>query len=177
MAWAHRRGVQHRLNDAGSPTQNAYVESFNGKFRAECLNEQWFETLGQARQEITRWRRDYNEVRPHSAIGGIPPAQFAAAHRQLVGDAQHQQAAMLSSFSRRRFNTQLALDAALHLLQERDAWVDRMAVIPRLATLVGPRDADRSPYWFSTEKIIWATQLERFNRSTAPEFHLHRTKC
>ena len=91
MAWAHRRGVQHLLNDAGSPTQNAYIESFNGKFRDECLNEQWFETLAQARQEITRWRRDYNEVRPHSAIGRIPPAQFAAAHRQLAGDAQHQQ--------------------------------------------------------------------------------------
>ena len=91
MAWTHRRGVQHLLNDAGSPTQNAYIESFNGKFRDECLNEQWFETLAQARQEITRWRRDYNEVRPHSAIGRIPPAQFAAAHRQLAGDAQHQQ--------------------------------------------------------------------------------------
>ena len=91
MAWAHGRGVQHLLNDAGSPTQNAYIESFNGKFRDECLNEQWFETLAQARQEITRWRRDYNEVRPHSAIGRIPPAQFAAAHRQLAGDAQHQQ--------------------------------------------------------------------------------------
>jgi putative transposase len=89
MAWAHRRGVRHLLNDAGSPTQNAYIESFNGKFRDECLNEQWFETLAQARQEIAHWRRDYNEVRPHSAIGRIPPAQFAAAHRQLAGDALH----------------------------------------------------------------------------------------
>jgi len=90
MAWAHSRRVRHLLNDAGSPTQNAYIESFNGKFRDECLNEQWFETLAQARHEISRWRRDYNEVRPHSAIGRIPPAQFAAAHRQLAGDAQHQ---------------------------------------------------------------------------------------
>jgi putative transposase len=90
MAWAHARGVQHLLNDAGSPTQNAYIESFNGKFRDECLNEQWFESLAQARQEIARWRRDYNEVRPHSAIGRIPPAQFAAVHRRLAGDAQHQ---------------------------------------------------------------------------------------
>ena len=89
MAWAHGRGVKHLLNDAGSPTQNAYIESFNGKFRDECLNEQWFESLHQARQEISRWRRDYNEVRPHSAIGRIPPAQFAAAHRRLAGDAQH----------------------------------------------------------------------------------------
>ena len=88
MAWAHERGVRHLINDAGKPTQNAYIESFNGKFRDECLNEQWFLTLHQARQEISRWRRDYNEVRPHSAIGRIPPAQFAAVHRRHAGDAQ-----------------------------------------------------------------------------------------
>jgi putative transposase len=73
MALAHSRRVRHLLNDVGSPTQNAYIESFNGKFCDECLNEQWFETLAQARQEIARWRREYNEVRPHSAIGCIPP--------------------------------------------------------------------------------------------------------
>jgi putative transposase len=88
MAWAHARGIQHLINDAGKPTQNAYVESFNGKFRDECLNEQWFESLHQARQEVTRWRRDYNEARPHSSIGRIPPAQFAALHRQRAGDAR-----------------------------------------------------------------------------------------
>jgi putative transposase len=89
MAWAHSRGVKHLINDAGKPTQNAYIESFNGKFRDECLNEQWFESLHQARTEVARWRRDYNEVRPHSAIGRIPPAQFAALHRRHAGDAQH----------------------------------------------------------------------------------------
>ena len=88
MAWAHERGVRHLINDAGKPTQNAYIESFNGKFRDECLNEQWFLTLHQSRQEISRWRRDYNEVRPHSAIGRIPPGQFAAVHRRHAGDAQ-----------------------------------------------------------------------------------------
>ncbi|MFO0009116.1 MAG: transposase, partial [Betaproteobacteria bacterium] len=56
--------------------------------RDECLNEQWFETLQQARQAISRWRRDYNEVRPHSAIGRIPPAQFAAAPRRPGGAAR-----------------------------------------------------------------------------------------
>jgi putative transposase len=91
LAWTCRRAVRHLLNDAGTPTQNAYIESFNGKFRDECLNEQWFETLAQARQEIARWRRDYNEVRPHSSIGRIPPAQFAAQHRQRAGDAGHHQ--------------------------------------------------------------------------------------
>jgi putative transposase len=88
MAWAHARGVQHLINDAGKPTQNAYIESFNGKFRDECLNEQWFESLPQARAEIARWRRDYNEVRPHSAVGRIPPAHFAAVHRRHAGDEQ-----------------------------------------------------------------------------------------
>jgi putative transposase len=88
MAWAHARGVRHIINDAGKPTQNAYIESFNGKFRDECLNEQWFESMHQARQEVARWRRDYNEVRPHSAIGRIPPAQFAALHRRHAGDAR-----------------------------------------------------------------------------------------
>ena len=87
MAWAHARGIKHLINDAGKPTQNAYIESFNGKYRDECLNQQWFESLHQARQEIARWRRDYNEVRPHSAVGRIPPAQFAAMHRQRAGDA------------------------------------------------------------------------------------------
>ena len=61
--------------------QNGYIESFNGKFRDECLNEHWFTSLAQARGMIADWRRDYNEVRPHSSCGRIPPAQFAARHR------------------------------------------------------------------------------------------------
>ena len=61
--------------------QNGYIESFNGKFRDECLNEHWFETLQQARTEIALWRQDYNEVRPHSSLGRIPPAEFAQQQR------------------------------------------------------------------------------------------------
>jgi putative transposase len=90
LKWIVDQGIGTALIDPGKPWQNGASESFNGKFRDECLNEQWFETLAQARQEISRWRRDYNEVRPHSAIGRIPPAQFAAAHRQLASKAQHQ---------------------------------------------------------------------------------------
>ncbi len=77
MAWAHSHGVRHILIEPGRPMQNGYIESFNGKFRDECLNEQWFETLHQARSAITAWRQDYNEVRPHSSVGRIPPARFA----------------------------------------------------------------------------------------------------
>lgn len=61
--------------------QNNYIESFNGKFRDECLNEQWFLSLPQARQCITQWCQDYNEVRPHSDLGRIPSAQFAQQQR------------------------------------------------------------------------------------------------
>ena len=67
--------------------QNGYIESFNGKFRDECLNEHWFETLAQARSTIAAWRQDYNEVRPHSSCQRMPPARFAAMHRQHAGGA------------------------------------------------------------------------------------------
>jgi len=70
------------LVEPGKPTQNAYIESFNGKFRDKCLNEHWFETLVQARIEIAACRRDYYEVRPHSSYNRMPPAKFAALYRQ-----------------------------------------------------------------------------------------------
>ncbi len=86
MAWAQSHGIGHILIEPGRPMQNGYIESFNGKFRDECLNEHWFETLPQARSTIAIWRQDYNEVRPHGTIGRIPPAQFAELHRQRAGD-------------------------------------------------------------------------------------------
>ncbi len=93
LAWAHSHGVRHILIQPGKPMQNGYIESFNGKFRDECLNEQWFETLPQAREEIAVWRQDYNEVRPHSSLGRIPPAAFAQKHRSgftATSDSTHQ---------------------------------------------------------------------------------------
>ena len=87
MGWAQAHGIRHILIEPGRPMQNGYIESFNGKFRDECLNEHWFQTLPQARTEIAAWRRDYNEVRPHSSCGRMPPAKFAELHRQRAGDA------------------------------------------------------------------------------------------
>ena len=87
MAWAQSHGVRHLLIEPGKPMQNGYIESFNGKFRDECLNDQWFQTLQQARTAITEWRRDYNQVRPHSSIGRMPPARVAELHRQRAGGA------------------------------------------------------------------------------------------
>ena len=86
MAWAQSHGIRHILIEPGRPMQNGYIESFNGKFRDECLNDHWFETLRQARSTIAIWRQDYNEVRPHSSVGRIPPAHFAQLHRQRAGD-------------------------------------------------------------------------------------------
>ena len=79
--WAYGCGVDLKLIAAGKPTQNAYIESFNGKFRDECLNDHYFNNLEHARALIAAWRRDYNEARPHSGIGRIPPAEFAARYR------------------------------------------------------------------------------------------------
>jgi putative transposase len=81
LAWTSLHGIRHILIQPGRPMQNGYIESFNGKFRDECLNEQWFQSLSQARDCIAEWRKDYNEVRPHSSLGRIPPSQFAQQQR------------------------------------------------------------------------------------------------
>ncbi len=77
VAWAHANRVQLRQIQPGKPNQNAYVESFNGRLRDECLNEHWFPTLLHARTEIERWRREYNQHRPKKAIGAMTPATYA----------------------------------------------------------------------------------------------------
>ena len=67
-------GVEHDWSRPQKPTDNAFIESLNGKFRAECLSAHWFLSLADARRKCERWRRDYNDVRPHSAIGYETPA-------------------------------------------------------------------------------------------------------
>jgi putative transposase len=77
LNWAHRRGVALRLIEPGKPNQNAYVESFNGRLRDECLNEHWFMSLAHARALIEAWRREYNDERPKKSLGGLTPSQYA----------------------------------------------------------------------------------------------------
>lgn len=77
--WAYRRGVQLDFIEPGKPVQNAFVESFNGKMRDECLNQHWFRDLAEARTEIGAYRVDYNEVRPHSSLRQSTPSEFARA--------------------------------------------------------------------------------------------------
>ena len=77
-AWAYERHVQLSFIRPGKPNDNAYIESFNGKFRDECLNEHWFLTLAHARQVIEAWRVEYNTERTHSSLGDVTPHEYAA---------------------------------------------------------------------------------------------------
>jgi putative transposase len=77
LTWAYERGLTLRLIEPGKPNQNAYIESFNGRFRDECLNEHWFTSLAHARAVIETWRREYNEERPKKGLGGLTPAAYA----------------------------------------------------------------------------------------------------
>jgi putative transposase len=77
-AWAYQRGVKLAFITPGKPVENAYIESFNGRFRDECLNENWFMTLEQAREIVEEWRVDYNTERPHSSLDYMTPEEFIA---------------------------------------------------------------------------------------------------
>ncbi|EOY5737702.1 IS3 family transposase [Enterobacter ludwigii] len=79
--WAFEHGVELRLIQPGKPTQNGFIESFNGRFRDECLNEHWFSDILHARKTINGWRQDYNECRPHSALNYQTPSEFATRWR------------------------------------------------------------------------------------------------
>ena len=73
-----RKGIDTALIDPGKPWQNGATESFNGKFRDECLSLEWFRSRAEAKVVIETWRRHYNEVRPHSSLGYLTPAEFVA---------------------------------------------------------------------------------------------------
>lgn len=76
--WAYRRNVRLSFIRPGKPNENAYIESFNGKFRDECLNEHWFISLTHARSIIEAWRIEYNTERPHSSLANLTPEEFAS---------------------------------------------------------------------------------------------------
>jgi putative transposase len=82
--WAYEHGVQLRFIDPGKPVQNAFIESFNGRFRDECLNQHWFASLTHARRVVDAWRLDYNRARPHSSLGYLTPNEFALSVREAA---------------------------------------------------------------------------------------------
>jgi transposase InsO family protein len=75
--WAYDNGVTMDFSRSGKPMDNVMIESFNGSFRDECLNVNWFLSMEDAREKIKKWRRDYNEFRPHSSLEDLMPRQFA----------------------------------------------------------------------------------------------------
>ncbi|MBU2337076.1 MAG: transposase, partial [Alphaproteobacteria bacterium] len=77
LKWCQETTVEWHYIAPGKPMQNGFVESFNGSFRDECLNETLFSSLTQARAAITAWKEDYNRNRPHSSLGNITPSEFA----------------------------------------------------------------------------------------------------
>jgi len=78
--WAYENKVVLDFSRPGKPTDNAYIESFNGSFRDECLNTHWFLSLDDAREKIETWRRDYNGFRPHSALDNMTPEEYVKKH-------------------------------------------------------------------------------------------------
>ena len=82
--WAYQNKVELKFIQPGKPVQNAFIESFNGKFRNECLNAHWFRDLNEAREIIEDWRNDYNELRPHRSLNMKTPNQFARDYEVML---------------------------------------------------------------------------------------------
>ncbi len=81
QAWALREQITIRFIDPGKPMQNAFIESFNGRFRDECLSQHWFSSMQEAKKVIEAWREDYNHSRPHSSLGYLSPSEFIRKER------------------------------------------------------------------------------------------------
>lgn len=82
--WTYDKKIKHLFIEPGKPIQNAYIESFNGKFREECLSENWFKNLFEAREIIETWRTEYNTERPHTSLGNLTPLEYAEKLNQNV---------------------------------------------------------------------------------------------
>ena len=80
--WAYRNGIHLDFISPGKPVENAYIESFNGRLRDECLNVFAFNSLTDAQEKLEAWRKDYNDVRPHSSIRNLSPSEYAARHKK-----------------------------------------------------------------------------------------------
>jgi putative transposase len=90
--WAYHHGVQIDFSRPGKPTDNAFVESFNGSLRDECLNANWFESIEEAKATIEAWRVEYNESRPHQALGHLTPREFSLKAKEFDESRSPQQA-------------------------------------------------------------------------------------
>jgi putative transposase len=119
LAWGVERKIEVVHIQPGKPTQNARVESFHGRLREECLNVSWFQNLFDARRKIAEWRREYNEVRPHSSLGYLTPNEYAARGTTSYGKDACQKTASLENAEKRvsHFPTAPATAAVLETKQ------------------------------------------------------------
>jgi hypothetical protein len=108
LRWCQETGVAWHYIAPGKPTQNAFVESFNGRFRDECLNDTLFSTLAEARSAITSWKEDRNRHRPHSALSNMTPAEFTSNPRWKNRPPKARNETQDSPSSRRRKGSQVA---------------------------------------------------------------------
>lgn len=95
--WAYENDVTLDFSRPGKPTDNAFIESFNGSFRDECLNAHWFLSLQDAREKIEAWRQDYNQFRPHSSLNNLTPSEFAGYHVSDLTDHSNSQVPLKSA--------------------------------------------------------------------------------
>lgn len=79
--WSFKNNIKIDFINPGKPVENCFIESFNGRFRDECLNENWFISLEKAKEIINNWREDYNTARPHSSLNNLTPSEFVEQHR------------------------------------------------------------------------------------------------
>jgi putative transposase len=85
--WAYWNGVELNFSRPGKPTDNALIESFNGRLRAECLNQNWYLSLKDAREKIETWRQYYNAERPHSSLGNLAPHEFIRSSQAALAES------------------------------------------------------------------------------------------
>jgi len=95
--WAYQRGVRLNFIRPGKPVDNSFIESFNGKFRDECLNDHWFTSLDEARRIIEDWRIDYNNERPHTSLGDLTPEEFLVKEREKFSAGMPAETVLTSS--------------------------------------------------------------------------------
>lgn len=106
--WAHRRGVKLQFSRPATPTDNPYIESFNGRLREECLNQHWFESLEEARQILEKWRMEYNTERPHSSLDNRTPFE----HLRYMAEISSQRADGKEGHESAGWPTNMSLEAA-----------------------------------------------------------------
>lgn len=88
LEWSYRKNIELDFTRPGKPTDNAFIESFNGTFRDECLNQNWFSTLAEARVVIESWRKEYNEDRMHSSLNYLTPKEFVKKERKRIQESR-----------------------------------------------------------------------------------------